>query len=176
MKKSPWMLMIILALCCGVALLNGETTAIKAESQFAEFLQGYVTPGTTSQYGEWMALEDEVITGSSLQGDLVGSPIVFTIMSSRRVKSMDGKSFIEGEWTFVAFDGSSISGTFRGNGTNITEFSGKFIRTMAQKSTGIYSGAKISGRFSCEFIEPLPYGDAWRYEAWWNGTFRGGGE
>lgn len=174
MKKLPFILMGILTFTILVAYINAKESK-PTRVEFTEFLRGSVAEGTTRHYGLWTAIKNEAIPDGNGQGDLVGSPITFTIASNRRFRIDEEKSFINGTWTFVSSDGSSISGIFNGKGTNSNEFSGKFETTQSQKSSGIYSKAKISGEFACRFIEPLTYGEPWKYEAWWNGTLRGGG-
>lgn len=177
MKKSPLILMGILAFTVIVTHISAERSN-PTRIEFSVFLQGSVAQGTTTYNGLWTVIHNEVITGSSLQGNLVGSPITFTILSNRRFKThaLTGeKSFINGTWTFVSSDGSSISGILNGKGTKFNEFSGKFVTTQSHKSTGIYTKAKISGQFTCRFIELPPYGASLGYEAWWNGTLREGG-
>jgi len=171
MKGLPLVLMSVLTFTI-ITYINAQGNS-PTRVQFEEFLEGSVAPGTIRNYGEWTAYNSEVITGSG-DGDLVGSPIAFTIVSNRRFNAYAQISFIHGYWTFVSSDGSLISGHFEGNGTTITEFSGKFVATQSQKSTKTYSKAKISGEFTCRFIPLPPYGASWRYEAWWNGTLREG--
>jgi len=108
------------------------------------------------------------------QGNLMGSPIEFTIISGRRFKMDDQKSFINGTWMFVSSQGGELSGILIGRGTTLNEFSGMFNTNESQWSTGIFSKAKISGVFSCRFFQLPPYGASLGYEAWWNGTLREG--
>ena len=174
MKKLPFILMGILTFAILVAYINAKESK-PTRVEFTEFLRGFVAQGTTIHYGLWTAIKNEAISDGNGQGDLDESPITFTIVSNRRFRIDEEKSFINGTWTFISSDGSSISGIFNGKGTNSNEFSGRFETTQSQKSTGTYSKAKISGEFTCWFIEPETYGEPWRYEAWWNGTFREGG-
>jgi len=171
MKKLPLALVAILTLTALLTYIDAQ--GIKpTRGSFSEFLQGTVAPGTPRNYGEWTAINDEVIEGS-LDGNLVGSPTTFRIVSDRRFNAEEQLSFIDGSWTFMTSDGDSIGGIFFGNGTSLTVFLGKFVSTSSEKRIGTtYSKVKISGNFSCWFLQPVPYGGRWRYEAWWNGTFR----
>jgi len=174
-KKSPLVLIGILAFTAIVVFINAQESSPTRE-RFEELLQGSVTQGSIRQYGLWTSIR-EVITGNG-QGDLKGSPITFTIVCSSRSFALDHtqKNFINGTWMFVSSDGSSISGILFGQGTKSNEFSGKFESTQSQKSTGLYSKAKISGEFAGRIFPLPPYGTTWGYEAWWNGTFREGEE
>ena len=188
MRKISLLFLGILAFTIVVSYINAdEARACKSRAtQFKEFLQGSVVgPDMTRKYGRWTAIKRELITGSGI-GNLKGSPIEFTLVSNRRFKMDDQKSFINGRWKFVLSDGSQISGIFIGSGKTPTEFSGMFVANNhdndnhdnSQKSAGIYSGAKtdakIMGMFSCKFLPPQTYGGFWRYEAWWNGTIKKG--
>lgn len=177
MKKISLMLIGVLTLTAVMAHISAQENS-PDHVLFRDFLQGPVAQGRTRNYGEWTAIEDEVIIGT-LQGDLIGSSIAFTIVSNRRYNAFEEVSFIDGNWMFVSSseESSVIGGNFKGSGPTLTEFEGKFMTTQSQKSNGTYTKAKISGDFSCwfRFITNGPYGGYWRYEAWWNGTFREGG-
>lgn len=171
MKKLPLILMGILTLAIIVTYINAQENS-PTRVQFEESLQGFFVQSPARYYGEWEARDDEIIIGSG-SGDLSGLPITFTIVANRRFNAEEDISFIDGDWTFVLSD-SSISGHFKGNGTTLTEFSGRFVSTMSQQNSVTHPHDKISGEFRCWFTEPSGYGDPWRYDAWWNGTLREG--
>lgn len=163
----------ILAFGVVVSYINADEGKLGA-MQFKEFLQGSIVgSGEIREYGPWVSIRGELITGTGT-GNLLGSPIEFTIVSNRRVKVDDEKSFQNGSWKFVSSDGSQISGILVGKGITLTEFSGMFVSNESSSGTGIYYGITIKGMFSCRFLPPQTYGGFWRYEAWWNGTLRTG--
>jgi hypothetical protein len=174
MKKMPFVLMSILIFTAIVTFTSAKQDK-PGRTEFSQFLIGTFAPATQSEYGLWVAWKAEFVTGTS-EGNLPhGSLATFTIVSYRRFKTDDGKSFINGTWKFVSSDESTISGIFNGKGITQNAFYGNFVTNESEGNTKAYVKAKIQGEFEC-WIEPLlPYGNLWKYEAWWNGTYKEGG-
>jgi len=172
MRKIPLILASILVFSAFVTYISAKENNPNRE-EFSEFLSGTFTPTAQREYGPWTATKKEVVIGNA-EGDMPGSQITFTLVMNRRFKDEE-KSFIKGTWKFVSNDESEISGIFTGKGTSPNSFSGKFMTNRTKKSTGMYAGAKIRGDFSCQLSPLSSYGNLWKYEAWWNGTFQVGG-
>lgn len=172
MKRIPLILHVILILLAFVTYINAQGKNPNRE-EFSEFLSGTFTPSAQIEYGLWTATKNEVVIGNA-EGDMLGSQITFTLLMNRRFMDKEDKSFTDGTWKFVSNDESEISGIFTGKGSSPYSFSGKFMTNETEKSTGIYAHAKIQGDFSCQLSPLSSYGNLWKYEAWWNGTFQVG--
>ena len=172
MKKIPLILAGILVFSAFVTYISAQEKNPNRE-EFSEFLSGTFTPAAQFDYGLWTATENEVVIGNAV-GDMPGSPLTFTLVMDRRFMEKEQKSFTDGTWKFVSNDESEISGIFTGKGTSLTSFSGKFMTNQTEKRTGIYADARIQGDFSCQLTLLSSYGNLWKYEAWWNGTFQTG--
>lgn len=171
MRKITLILVSILVFSALVTYISAQVKNPNRE-EFSEFLSGTFTPAAQFDYGQWTSTKNEIVIGSAA-GDMPGSPLTFTLVMDRRWMDEE-KSFINGSWKFVSNDESEISGIFTGKGTSPDLFSGKFMTNETDKSTGIYADAKIQGFFSCQLSPLSSYGNLWKYEAWWNGTFQVG--
>lgn len=167
-KKIPLILGAILVFSAFVTYISAQERNPNRE-EFSEFLSGTFTPSALIEYGPWAAARREVVIGNA-EGDMPGSQITFTLVMNRRFVD-EVRSFINGSWKFVSNDESEISGIFIGKGVSPNSFSGKFMTNDTLNGTGTYFGAKIMGYFSCELSPLSSYGNLWKYEAWWNGTF-----
>ena len=170
MKKMPLVLVSILTFTAIITFINAKENNPN-RTEFSEFLTGTFTPGSMQQYGIWTSTSDEVTTGTA-DGDLVSSQLTFMLVANRRWMTEREKSFIDGTWKFVSASQGEISGIFNGKGTSPTVLYGKFIANEPDMNTGAFVNIKIQGEFSCSMTPLPPYGNLWRYEAWWNGTFQ----
>jgi len=174
MKKVPLILIGILTFTAIVTFIYAKENNPN-RTEFSQFLTGTFMPSTTSEHGLWATMKKEIITGSA-EGDLPhGSRATFVIVSNRRFKIDEGKSFINGTWKFVSSNGDEISGIFIGQGTTPNEFFGKFMTNESQKNLDAYAHAKIQGEFKCWMASLPSYVNLWEFRAWWNGTYQEGG-